>query len=203
MKRIIGMIYACLISFTIIASDYFPAKLLFTNGEIIKGYAKLPSIADEGIINSPLFGNEKWIYFKLKPDSLEIKYPSDELKSIIYQTENGSETYERMRRYDLTFQDQITQPEWLKIVEKGYATLYYNKCIKGTMIYKVWSCYREGEVAAKTMAISTVGPVLILNKNGMFKKSAKKYFSDFPEIKTSLKSKKYNLEKYRCTSERL
>lgn len=183
MKRFLLSVFGCILTLQLFASDFLPSELYFTNGNIIKGYAKVPSRL-----------SDKFIHFKYKLDSTEIKYPSDELKSITYHTDNGSETYDRLKRYDFPSRNVITGPEWLKVLERGFVTLYYTTSIKGTVSYKIWLCYREGDEAAKLILYITSGVVITLNPNSLFKEKAQEYFSDFPGIEASLKSKKYHWE---------
>lgn len=81
---------------------------------------------------------------------------------------------------------------WLKVVEKGIATLLVNKTsmsdINGMKKanFEDYYCIRDGEPAAKVIAtIST------LNNNQTFRAKAPMYFADYPELADKIKSKEY------------
>ncbi len=183
MHRYILLILGSILSFQLFAAEYLQAELVFKDGNIKKGYAQIPERA-----------KEKYILYKSRPDTAEILIESEELSSISFLTIEGRQTYHRLKRHDFPRENKITSPQWLKVIEPGYVTLYYTTCFKGTVPYKVWLCYKEGDDAAHIILYVTSGTVLTLNPNSEFKKNARKYFVDFPNLEKSIDTKKYSWE---------
>jgi hypothetical protein len=89
-------------------------------------------------------------------------------------------------------QKRISDPMWLKVVEKGVATLYVNQTTMSSMDglnsagFQDYYIIRAGEPAAKMIAnIST------MNNNQTFRAKAPLYFEDYAELAAKIKSKEY------------
>ncbi len=165
----------------------FIATLYFLDGTVKTGFANLVQ------------SNTKQVIFRESQSSASQNIPASSLKTISY--DNGVEKYE----YDYIFlyggmrQKRMQGPFWLKVVKRGYATLYTIDVRMSSTQHSHGATFtdfyiiREGEKAGKL--ISTIAS---LNSNSVFKTYAPKYFSDYPELAEKIKKKvyKYNdLEK--------
>jgi hypothetical protein len=175
-----------LLSFSIIlllavsarAADYYDATIVFSDGK-----------SKKGLVESTL---SDYILFKRSKDSEEEKIESSTVRKVIFKIKDETREFHFLRVYLGWGQKRISDPMWLKVVEKGIATLYVNRTTMtsqdglnsaGFLDYFV---IRDAEPAAKMIAnVST------MNNNQTFRAKAPLYFSDYPELAEKIKSKEY------------
>ena len=145
-----------------------------------------------GLVDSPFGGGN--IYFKQTTDAEVEEVDETLVKSIVFIIDGERREYHQHKVYLGWGQKRISdRPMWLKVVEKGVATLYVHATSQQGSIYSTntagfedYYCFREGEEAAKLICqIST------LNNNQTFRAKAPLYFADYPELATKIKSKEY------------
>jgi hypothetical protein len=175
-----------LLSFSIIlllavsarAADYYDATIVFSDGK-----------SKKGLVESTL---SDYILFKRSKDSEEEKIESSTVRKVIFKIKDETREFHFLKVYLGWGQKRISDPMWLKVVEKGIATLYVNRTTMtsqdglnsaGFLDYFV---IRDAEPAAKMIAnVST------MNNNQTFRAKAPLYFSDYPELAEKIKSKEY------------
>lgn len=164
------------------AAKYREATVTFTDGK-----------TKTGLVESP-FGGET-IYFKQSEDAAVENLDATTIHGILFTIDGKQHEYHQLRVYLGWGQKRIsTSPMWLKVVEKGIATLYVVSSRLQASIYSTNSagfedyyCFREGEDAAKLIA-----QVSTMNNNQTFRAKAPLYFADYPELASKIKSKEYN-----------
>lgn len=123
----------------------------------------------------------------------------EDINTLTLFSENGKSVYESVKCY---YRKKIEKkPKLLKVVIKGYLSLYYfnydvnlgpnfpasggkPQGINNTFIYGL----REGEEAATLLSDIMQGQV---NPNAYFKYIGPKYFSDYPELAKKIEDKVY------------
>ncbi|MBA4056862.1 MAG: hypothetical protein C0490_19265 [Marivirga sp.] len=182
MKHILLPIFIFLISLTTYAADYYDATVVFIDGK-----------SKKGLVESTL--STDYILFKSTKDSKEEKIQSSTVSNVIFNIKNETREFHILKVYLGWGQKRISDPMWLKVVEKGIATLYVNQTTMSSMNglnsagFLDYYVIRAGEPAAKMIAnIST------LNNNQTFRAKAPLYFEDYPELAAKIKSKEYTWE---------
>jgi hypothetical protein len=179
MKQILLSTFIFFTSLTSVADSYYDATVFFTNGKSRKG-----------LVESTL--GTDYILFKNSKDSKEEKIEASTLSRLVFTIKNETREFHILKVYLGWGQKRISDPMWLKVVEKGVATLYVNQTTMtsqnglnsaGFLDYYV---IRSGEPAAKMIA-----NVSSANNNQTFRAKAPLYFEDYPELAAKIKSKEY------------
>jgi hypothetical protein len=182
MKRILLSTLVLFLSLTVYAGDYYDATVILMTGKSRKG-----------LVESTL--STDYILFKSSKEAKEEKIESASVKSVIFTIKGEPREFQMLKVYLGWAQKRISDPMWLKVVEKGIATLYVNQTTMssrdglnsaGFLDYYI---IRDGEPAAKMIAnVST------FNNNQTFRAKAPLYFADYPELAAKIKSKEYTWE---------
>jgi hypothetical protein len=181
MKKI-AVLFIVFSSFAAYAGKYYDATVLFTDGK-----------SKTGLVESPFGGD--YISFKSSNHAPVEKLESFAIKGITFTIDNEKREFHQLKIYLGWGQKRISDaPSWLRVVEKGAATLYmigttmqgsiYNS--KATAGFEDFYCIRDGEPAAKLVA-----QVSTMNNNQTFRAKAPLYFADYPELAARIKSKEY------------
>jgi hypothetical protein len=166
-------------SLTSLADSYYDATVFFTNGKSRKG-----------LIESTL--GTDYILFKNSKDSKEEKIEASTVSRLIFSIKNETREFHILKVYLGWGQKRISDPMWLKVVEKGVATLYVNHTTMTSQNglnsagFQDYYVIRSGEPAAKMIA-----NVSSANNNQTFRAKAPLYFEDYPELAAKIKSKEY------------
>lgn len=196
--------YTVFIIFLALTSNaqYYKAKISLVNGQINEGYAQLPT--------NDVFYNEIGFKENINQKSTTIK--NDEITSIIYYTDQGSEyNFERTHIRNITksfgkyYDKTLKNKRWLLVhFSSPLITLYwgsnsYNIDKNGIMVSKsgysaMWGeilllFKRPGEQAAAQM--STLTSIKVHNKENMFRKAAIYYFETDPELVKRIEAKEF------------
>ena len=179
MKQILLPVIVFLVSFTSFADSYYDATVVFADGK-----------SKKGLVESTLSTDH--IFFKTSKDSKEEKIESSTVSKVIFTIKNETREFHILKVYLGWGQKKISDPMWLRVVEKGIATLYVNRTTMSSMDglnsagFQDYYVIRAGEPAAKMIAnVST------LNNNQTFRAKAPLYFEDYPELAEKIKSKEY------------
>ncbi len=179
MKYILTFSVILFYSLTSLADTYFKGTVVFTNGK-----------SRNGLIEGTLY--EKYVLFKASENATPEKIESSTLKAVILNVKNEVKEYHLLKVYLAWGQKRMSDPSWIRVVEKGIVTLYV---IGSTMSshngmnkagFEDYYCIREGEPAAKMIA-----NISSLNNNQTFRAKAPLYFADYPELAAKIKSKEY------------
>jgi hypothetical protein len=167
-------------SLMVFSQGAFIATLYFIDGTERSGFANL------------ITSDCKHVVFRETQSGKSEKIPSSGLRTITYSNEKEKHEYDRIYVYAGISQKRVKGPYWLKVVKRGFASLYtvdvhmaggqYSHGAKFTDFYIM----REGERAAKL--ISTVAA---MNSNSVFRSNAPKYFSDYPELAEKIRDREY------------
>jgi hypothetical protein len=167
------------ISITACANNYYDATVELSNGKLRKG-----------LVESTL--STDYILFKSSKDSKEEKLESSTVTRVTFMIKGETREFQMLKVYLGWGQKRISDPMWLKVVEKGVATLYVNQTTMSSMDglnsagFQDYYIIRAGEPAAKMIAnIST------MNNNQTFRAKAPLYFEDYAELAAKIKSKEY------------
>ena len=179
MKKII--LFLIVFSSLTAHGKYYDATIYFTDGK-----------SKSGLVESPFGGG--YIYFKQTTDANVEEVDETLVKSIVFTIDGERREYHQHKVYVGWGQKRISDRAlWLKVVEKGTATLYIHAIRQQGSIHSTntagfedYYCFREGEDAAKLICqIST------FNNNETFRAKAPLYFADYPELAAKIKSKEY------------
>jgi hypothetical protein len=161
------------------ASTYYKGTVVFVDGK-----------SKTGLVESTL---SDYVLFKTSENAKEEKIESSQLKSVSIQGKDEVREYYYLKVYLGWGQKRISDPMWLKVVEKGTATLFVNNTSMRGSIHNTtqanfsdYYCIRAGEPAAKMIA-----NIASLNNNQTFRAKAPLYFVDYPELASKIKSKEY------------
>ncbi|GET21459.1 hypothetical protein [Prolixibacter denitrificans] len=181
MKKILTTILVFL-TLTSFASNYIKVTLILTNND-----------SKTGLIKYPFDGEH--IYFKNAKGSNTEHFESSRVSKIIIPTKNDTTEYQHLKVYLGWKQKRVSGQRWLKVIEKGIATLYVTQTTLTSAnpahqlseaTFHDYYCLRKGEPAAKLIAtIST------FNNNQVFRAKASLYFQDYPELAAKIKKRKY------------
>ena len=180
MKRI-TLLMIVFSSLTSYAAKYYDATVTFIDGK-----------SKTGLVESPFGGD--YIFFKQSEGATVEELDATTVKGINFTIDGKENEYHQYKVFLGWGQKRISaRPMWLKVVEKGMATLYIVSSRMQGSIYQTTSagfddyyCIRDGEPAAKLICqIST------MNNNQTFRAKAPLYFEDYPELAKKIKSKEY------------
>jgi hypothetical protein len=179
------LLVAVSISAQALAAKFIPAKIIFTDGKVLTGFATPP--------DKP---TDKKIAFKATEKGEKVIYNSELLKTVVFTYEDGVDEYDRVKTYNMSGK-KLTDPVWLLVLNRGYTTLYFAVVDGQTMVRstgmsttpsdKYWLCMREGEEGAAIVSW-VIGKI---NANGTFKVKAAEYFKDYAELSEKIKDKTY------------
>jgi hypothetical protein len=179
MRRLFLFCTVLLFSFTTFADRFYDATVVFTDGK-----------SKKGLVESTL--STSHIIFKGSKDAKEEKIEASTVSKVIFKIDNEEREFHILKVYLGWGQKKISDPMWLKVVEKGIATLYVNEVVMTSMDrmntagFLDYYVIRAGEPAAKMIAnVST------MNNNQTFRAKAPLYFADYPELADKIKSKEY------------
>ena len=179
MKQLMLSTLIFFISIISYADSYYDATVELTNGKSRKG-----------LVESTL--STDYILFKSSKDSKEEKVESSTINRVTFTIKGETREFQILKVYLGWGQKRISDPMWLKVVEKGVATLYVNQTTMSSMDglnsagFQDYYVIRAGEPAAKMIAnIST------MNNNQTFRAKAPLYFEDYAELAAKIKSKEY------------
>ena len=179
MKQLMLSTLIFFISIISYADSYYDATVELTNGKSRKG-----------LVESTL--STDYILFKSSKDSKEEKVESSTINRVTFTIKGETREFQMLKVYLGWGQKRISDPMWLKVVEKGVATLYVNQTTMSSMDglnsagFQDYYVIRAGEPAAKMIAnIST------MNNNQTFRAKAPLYFEDYAELAAKIKSKEY------------
>lgn len=177
MKYLFGL-FILLFSSTSFADTYYKATVVYLDGK-----------TKSGLVESTL---AETILFKTSEKAAAEKIESSLLKSVSLQVKDELREFFYVKVYLGWGQKRISDPMWLRVVEKGIATLFVNRTTMSDRSgmnkagFEDYYIIRAGEPAAKMIAnIST------LNNNQTFRAKAPLYFADYPELAAKIKSKEY------------
>lgn len=164
---------------TSVFADYYKGVVVYLDGKTKSGW-----------IDSSLGAT---IQYKTTENAKAEEIESSLLKSVSVQGKDEVREYFYLKVFLGWGQKRISDAMWLRVVEKGTATLLVNNTSMRGSIHTTTSaqfadyyCIRAGEPAAKLIAnIST------LNNNQTFRAKAPLYFADYPELAAKIKSKEY------------
>jgi len=166
-------------SLTSFADDYYKGTVVYLDGK-----------ARTGLIDGYL---SDVISFKTSEKAQGEKIQSSGLISVSLQVKDELREFWYVKTYSGWGQKKISDPMWLRVIEKGTATLMVNNTtMRGSISntttagFSDYYCIRKGEPAAKW--ISAVSGA---NNNQMFRAKAPLYFADYPELAEKIKSKEY------------
>ncbi len=167
------------VSATSLAGTYYKATVVFADGK-----------SKSGLVEAAL---SDYVLFKASENAKPEKIESALLKSVSIQGKDEVREYYYVKVYLGWGQKRISDPMWLKVVEKGTATLFVNNTTMRGSIHNTtqagfsdYYCIRAGEPAAKMIA-----NISSLNNNQTFRAKAPLYFDDYPELAAKIKSKEY------------
>ena len=173
------------ISSQVLAAKFIPAKLIFTDGKVLTGFATAP--------DKP---TDRRIAFRATENGEKVIYDSELLKTIVLTYEDGVNEYDRLKTYNFSGK-KLVDPVWLLVISRGYTTLYFALKEGQTMMRstgmstapadKYWLCMREGEEGASIVSW-VIGKI---NANGTFKVKAAEYFKDYPQLAAKIEAKTY------------
>ena len=179
MKHILTLPLILLLSFNCIAADYYKGTIVFADGK-----------SKSGLVEATL---SDYVLFKGSEKAEVEKIESSLLKSVSIQGKDEVREYYYLKVYLGWGQKRISDPMWLKVVEKGTVTLFVNHTTMRGSFYNTtqagfsdYYCIRAGEPAAKMIA-----NIASLNNNQTFRAKAPLYFADYPELAGKIKSKEY------------
>ncbi len=180
-------LFVC-ISSQAFAGKFIPAKLIFTDGKVLQGFATPP--------DSP---TDRKIAFRATENGEKVIYNSELLKTLVFTYEDGINEYDRVKTYNYSGK-KLVDPVWLLVLKRGYTTLYFalkdgQTVVRSTGMStapadKYWLCMREGEEGA-TIVSWVIGKI---NANGTFKVKAAEYFKDYPQLAAKIENKTYTYE---------
>lgn len=179
MKPILALYLCLFLSTAVFADSYYKATIVYLDGK-----------TKSGLVEGTL---AETISFKASEKAQAEKIESSLLKSVSLQVKDELREFFYVKVYLGWGQKRMSDPMWLRVVEKGIATLLVNNTSMRGSIYTTTSaqfsdyyCIRAGEEGAKLIAnIST------LNNNQTFRAKAPLYFADYPELAAKIKSKEY------------
>ncbi len=180
MKKFIWIVCFVCISQLLHSQKPFQATLYFTDGSVRTGFAELVNTFES-----------KFVFFREDANSKTEKIPSVQIKRIVYDNGDEVHEYDCLKVFFGINKKKPKGPFFLKLLQRGYASLYmiktYMTATNGHVVsFDDYYIIREGESGAKL--ISSVGA---LNKNNIFRSRAPKYFSDHKELALQIKKKKY------------
>lgn len=191
MNKVLLIISCILITTCLFAQDYFPAKVIMTNGIEKPGFIEDVTMTD------------KTVLFRLDKNGETEEIQSDEVKTVIYYNPDGKIMFEfdRIKAYENSFKKRkVATKCWLIVISRDYLTLYYGATIGTKIRYsdgtsqifnlpdKLWFAYRQGEEAAMLISCTFSGNII---PNSIFKRQGQIYFSDYPELAKKIKDKIY------------
>lgn len=171
------------------SSKFSKAKLVFTDGRIIEGFADIPK--------NPW---DQSIRFRTDLKAKRETIPSSDLRRIVYYDGADSSIIEQIPHIRLIDRTRTNRPLWMIKLVEGYVSLYVftegaftHVSPTGTMrssgFYK-FACIRRSEAAATIISTTAVRGTAI-NNNGMFRKEPAQYFEDYPELAAKIANKEY------------
>lgn len=179
-----------LFSSSSLKGQFFSAKIIFQDGKEKNGLVKYPKKADE-----------KFIQFKQSESAEKEKIESPSIKIIKFHTEEGDFEMENVKTFIGWKLDKVSEPIFLTVLERGYATLYTtyspdtrNHTPNGSFNIPgntYWLCYREGEKAATMVSMNFPNN---LAPSKIMQKQAPMYFKDYPELAKKIENKEYKWE---------
>lgn len=191
MKKVFVFLLLILATLQSMASDdSVAANLFFIDGTSKNGKAEFINAADAKYIRFKSFENEK----------LE-KILSNDLTKIVYFIGADSVVFDHIKMFSGFTQSKLSGPYWMRLVERGYATLYINQVylstpgvntngvktnMGGTAKFVDYYIIRKNEEGAKLISTEAT-----FNSNSVFKHWGVKYFADCPEIAEKIKTKQY------------
>ena len=179
MKLALTLSVIFFLSIASFASTYHKATVVFADGK-----------SKTGLVESTL--SSDYILFKISENAKEEKIESSTVKAVILTIKNEPREFHFLKVYLGWGQKRISDPQWLRVVEKGIATLYIKTSVMSDHNglnkagFEDYFCIRAGEPAAKMIA-----NISSLNNNQTFRAKAPLYFADYPELATKIKSKEY------------
>lgn len=190
MKKLITLLLF-IVTLSASAKNFFPGQLVFSDGNIRKGWIKVPESR-----------SDKYIFIKATEKDTKEKISSDVLKSIIFDGENGEEAVEYTRVYTFSATNKkSSQPYWLEVLVKGHATLYATGgatlTSRGGGRHAVsdvtYYAQRSNEEAASYLGMDIVKGAIGVGVHAQFKKYAGAYFSDNQSIVKKIENKEYKI----------
>ncbi len=171
-----GIVAIGLLLFSIVSmADYLKATVVLADGNTRMGLVDL-ELGDV-------------VLFKVSENADVEEIKSSSIKSMSIQKGSELAKYCYLKVYEGLTQKRVSkQAVWLKVVEKGKATLFMHCSPQGSsnkefIEYYAW---REGEPAAKL-----IDQVSSINENQIFWSKAPLYFEDYPKLSAKIASKKY------------
>lgn len=203
MKQLFSLLTIFISLNTFAQTDYFKAKIFLANGETTEGYAKLPHNA--GFDNS--------VSFKETPETKSSTIKNDDIKSILYYTEQGNQyLFERLpvrtinksfgKYYDktekkktwmlLNFSDPLINFYYASsryiIDESGNITMQSSDR-SGTWAEILLLLKRPDEDSAAQM--TTMTSIKVGGLQSIFRKTASYYFQDQPEFAKRIEANEF------------
>jgi hypothetical protein len=167
----IGFVFFSLVS----KADYLKATIILVDGN-----------TRTGLVDSDL---SEVVMFKVSENADVEQIKSSTIKSVSMQKGSVLSKFCYLKVYEGLSQKRVSRDAiWLKVVEKGAATLFMHSSAQGSSskeFIEYYAC-REGEPAAKL-----IGQVSAINENQIFWAKAPLYFEDYPKLAAKIVSKKY------------
>jgi hypothetical protein len=178
MKKIILVVMFFNICHVLFSQNAYQATLCFVDGSIKTGFAQ--------VVNA----DSKFVIYKENESGKNEKIKSSELKRITYTNDGDSLEFDNIHVMVGLKQNKIKGPYWLKVVKRGYASLYtvrtYMSSGGSSVGFTDYYIIREGEQGAQQ-----ISSVAAAGSNNVFRSKAPKYFADFPQLAQKIKDKEY------------
>lgn len=171
-----GIVAIGFLLFSLVSNaDYLKATVVLVDGNTRMGLVDLE------------LGNV--VLFKVSENADVEEIKSSTIKSMSIQKGSELAKYCYVKVYEGLTQKRVSKEAvWLKVVEKGKATLFMHSLPQGTTNKEIIEYYalRDGEPAAKLIDQESA-----INANQIFWAKAPLYFEDYPKLASKIAAKKY------------
>jgi len=191
MKKLLFVTVFAVLTIVASATDLFQAKIIYTNGNVKKGFAKFPKKPES-----------KNIEFRATEDGEKQSIKSEELSCVVYYNDKDSLVFEKIATVSLWNKKKTDDPLWMSRVIKNYLSLYsYSNEGYSHFVGNSWHdwptnnfyvCKKTDEPTGTIIAIYSAGTV---NNNATFKHYASNYFADCAELVKKIENKEITYKK--------
>lgn len=200
MKKFITL-FALMLTLNSFASDFYQAKISFTNGKTTEGYASLPS-------NKALSGS---ISFKENSGGKSEKLNDDDIHSIVYTTDSGNKYYfehvQCIFLYGKNGQNIQKKKDWILMTSSHDLLTTYNlsqsyfvnKDDKMTAMTvdrsgtwaDVFVLFKKPGETAPSIIMSFTNGATVIGQDKKFRNAAKQFFKGEDEFIARIDSKEF------------
>ena len=185
MKRILLLVIIIVLTFNLFGRELIPCRIILNDKTEIEGFSSFPNMLD------------KTIKFFKNQDSKEIKISNDDISKILFFTDNDTIHYEQVLTYkNYGNKHENKRKSWLKVVIRGYVTLYYGyqQDMNGPA-YNMWYYKKEKEKIAYFITMKYSGGIgITVGAKSTLKKNASAYFKDNEELVKKISNSEFKYD---------